>query len=529
MSNSGQLLPRYPEKFSNQHLANHATTTASPGNIVATQNGCAGGNFTNQSYAEICKAGGFSYPNNGEYDFEDFNNGWNTPREYQCNYCSAPETITDGCDPDPKTGPGPQCQCTGYGWTSTGGQRCAVKRIAFNGSAAGCCMLKTSPFYSPSKGTTTGWAKGRGSINQWQSLTNDTYTCDPNVLFDCSQSAQAVAEVCSRNMSNPNAEVYSAWNKRSKQNDAASSGMCYGYAKNVVGNNTGAKGTVLTAALNGIANVPNMGFGKQNVKHATAINNMLELCSETGGCDGALSNICTNYTYNDVLSAYQNYLNASDKTTAEAVANKNLYQACGCHLQPEQYGKWSNLGVSTTCDPVCMIPGVVPEWTAAGPKQCEQNLCIIDNVKIDIINSNAGDITFNEVCGGCGNNGSGCRCVFSGINVFESGSSVGNINFSQNCGGSCQIPDANNPGNFIPINCATGIPTGNVPIGGSTWDAVKKWASSHQFELVVLVAAFITALVMFFMWLNKKPMLPKVPSIGNKITLADLFGQYADF
>lgn len=501
---------RSPEQFTQTQLA--SAITKLNGTLTA-QNGCVT-NYSTEPAESQCSQSSFKYPQNGEYVFYYDENSVDT-----CVACLAGY----GCSYDNEIGPGAPCTCGGGGGGSINkGQKCAVQRVAFNGDIGACCMIAMSPGHINGQ-ITTGWNKAGQSnpqFNNWAFLAYDTYTCSPQSTFDCSTAASNVASECSTFNRDG---TYIAWNPNNKNKVPA---YCYNYVNNVVSANNSASAEVLNAALN---NLPaNFDFGKNDTTgiQANALNNIINLCSTKGGCDKSLQNICSNKSYNDVLNAYKNYLDPNS-TPLEKLISQNIYQACGCHLPPVQYESdgWSNLGVTETCDPICMIPGVVPQWSSAGPLQCSQNLCIINDVKIDIINSNAGNITFNEVCGGCGNNGGGCRCIFSGINVFQSGSTVGNLNFSQNCAGNCQIPDINNPGNFIPVNCSTGLPSGNtpIPINLTKWELIKKWANNNKFELLVIVIAIIIAIIILLVWLNKKNHLPKSNDLIDQITLSDLF------
>lgn len=499
---------RSPEKFTQAQLS---TTTTNINDTLTAINGCVTNNaFGGGSSEYQCSQSTFEYPQNGEYIFYN-----DTSVAAGCTAC----TSGYGCDYYNSTGPGATCHCPAGNLNQ--GQRCAVQRVAFNGDIGACCMLYMSPG-TPSGLITTGWKTNGPTYNNWTFINSDTYTCSPSSIFDCSISAPNVATTCSSFTDHPS--TYNAWINKSPTTKSPT-GYCYNYVNNVIGNS--ASSEVLNAALNNLPSNFNFGSNDATGVQANALNNMISLCAAKGGCDKALQNICANKKYDDVLDAYKKYLDPNSNPL-ETIVNQNIYQACGCHLPPIQYESdgWANLGITETCDPICMIPGVAPQWSSSGPLQCTQNICIIDNVKIDIINSNAGNITFNEVCGGCGNNGGGCRCIFSNISVVESGSAVGDLNFSQNCGGNCQIPDVNNPGNFIPVNCSTGLPSGggNVPIL-STWDLVKKWANDHKFELLVVVIAIIIVIFILLVWLNKKPHIPKSNDLIDNITLNELFNR----
>lgn len=516
MSNLAQ---RKPEIITQYRLANEAQNV---GDTVVAKNGCVSDTLTYPAeyQCDTANPNGW-YPKNGEYTFF-----YDTKSQWSCSTCSDSNSYGCSYQNEPDYG-GAICSSCG-GQDPNRAQKCAVQRTNLYGDPGACCMIYTSPGSQSNGNVSTGWRVGGSNpaFNNWHFISggisdDTTFTCPPKTTDDCSLFASTIATECS-NFNVPG--TYNSWISTSSKNNTL--GYCYNYVNNVVSPSNSASVEVLNAALNKLPSSFEFGKNDKTGVQASALNNILNLCSTKGGCDKSLQNICSNKSYNDVLNAYKNYLDPNS-TPLEKLINQNIYQACGCHLPPVQYESdgWSNLGVTETCDPICMIPGVVPQWSSSGPLQCSQNLCIINDVKIDIINSNAGNITFNEVCGGCGNNGGGCRCIFSGINVFQSGSTVGNLNFSQNCAGNCQIPDVNNPGNFIPVDCNTGLPSGNTPVPTNLtkWDIIKKWANNHKFELLVIVIALIIAIFILLVWLNKKPHLPKSSDVIDQITLSDLF------
>jgi hypothetical protein len=188
------------------------------------------------------------------------------------------------------------------------------------------------------------------------------------------------------------------------------------------------------------------------------------------------------------------------------------------------------LGIDETnvaCDPLCMLPDVAKQWVNGVQAQCHQNLCIIDNVAINIINSKeSGGINFNVVCG-CGQGSGTCRCVFSDISIFQENSSIlGGLNFQSNCG-SCVKPDPANQGNFINISCDTGLPIG--PISPDTFlGRIIKWFESNKMLfLFLIVIVIIIGIVIWFIFIREPTKIKK--SLGDKVTLNDLFGEFSSY
>jgi Family of unknown function (DUF5857) len=304
-----------------------------------------------------------------------------------------------------------------------------------------------------------------------------------------------------------------------------------------------------------VTKFPYLGIAPNELPYAQSINSILSLCKTKGGsgCEGALLNICQknandpNNPWNRdyMYTAYQNYLNLSQKHKKdptslsqneknEMYAWQNIFTACGCHLPANQYSEWTRLGVdeaNLACDPLCKLPGVLQRYANNQPAVCTQNICILDNISIDIINSQIpGGITFNTLCGNCGGKQGGCLCVFSGINIFQSGSSVGNINFQQNCGGNCQMPDPNQNGNFIPIDCSTGLPIGGgptpTPPSPGLLSNIGQWLKDHWVITILIILLFI-GIVFLVVWLTSKKK-KKYKGPGENITLSDLYPNFDD-
>lgn len=146
-------------------------------------------------------------------------------------------------------------------------------------------------------------------------------------------------------------------------------------------------------------------------------NLLKDLCNQPangGFCSNNWTQICSNYTRSDA-------------------ANPIVQQFCGCYLPESQY----NQSIQRSCDPICSNINNVqyfPGPTALSPQPCNSNVCIIDNVTIDIISSNVGPITFSQLCTNCGVAGS-CQCIIGDIDIISQNSQLAGINLTQNCGG----------------------------------------------------------------------------------------------
>ena len=102
------------------------------------------------------------------------------------------------------------------------------------------------------------------------------------------------------------------------------------------------------------------------------------------------------------------------------------------------------------CNRAGTIPAVGPDGVT--PLTCTNNICLIDDVTINLINSSvSGNLAFDQVCGGCGSSSPGvtssCSCIIQGDSITAVNSQInGNISLNQSCTGSviqCVTTDTN--------------------------------------------------------------------------------------
>ena len=150
-------------------------------------------------------------------------------------------------------------------------------------------------------------------------------------------------------------------------------------------------------------------------------------------CKPILENFCRTVTRKDVFE------------------NDDLKVLCGCYMPEEQYPYrgFISLDCSTTCNG---IDNIQPkDWN------CDQTVCIIDNVTINEVDSE-GNINLSQICGG----GQNSVCLLKDININQVNSKVGDgVHIDQQCrscynwiGGnnidSESVLDENTPSGFIP-------------------------------------------------------------------------------
>lgn len=167
-----------------------------------------------------------------------------------------------------------------------------------------------------------------------------------------------------------------------------------------------------------------------------------------------------------------------------------LYQACACHLPADQYSSFLGIidqGYYHACDPVCSVAAlegkVVGQYSDGNLVTCKQNNCIIDNTTINILNSNQGNINFNQVCGSAGTLGS-TTCYLKDFSVFEQASTNGDIDIAQNCG-NCYIGG-------VEVNCSSGEPL-------TWWGKIKRlFTKKNLIILIILIVVIIALLIISY-------------------------------
>jgi hypothetical protein len=182
-------------------------------------------------------------------------------------------------------------------------------------------------------------------------------------------------------------------------------------------------------------------------------------------------------------------------TREEVLDNKSLTSFCGCYVEPDKRfidNIWVTPGClnnnpeekcekcppndregcvnNPTCDSLCHRANTSQRATVNNGKfiTCPQNICAINDVTIDIINSViGGGINFNSICGGCDKN-NGCLCVISGLNINQTMSNIGVGNLNNLCETSYCINEKDeiqDCGDFNPKNGAIPFLNYSVNIG----------------------------------------------------------------
>ena len=81
----------------------------------------------------------------------------------------------------------------------------------------------------------------------------------------------------------------------------------------------------------------------------------------------------------------------------------NAQKWCGCFLPEKEYARYDRLNIPRECNPLCNADGNISLTDSNFvPKICTNNICVIDDLSIDIISSQYENFNFNQICRGCG-------------------------------------------------------------------------------------------------------------------------------
>lgn len=205
-------------------------------------------------------------------------------------------------------------------------------------------------------------------------------------------------------------------------------------------------------------------------------------------------------------------------TAAEVQTDGYTRGWCGCHMSPEQYTKYTKFSIDVSCTPFCAAQNVIPIATSLkGSRTCEQNICIIDDVTIQIINSEVGSINISNICRGCGDSSSvpknssttirsTCNCQIGDANVRVINSRVGTssngqINVTQDCQGTLSCFKQTDDNQRVPVNCNYDG-TADEYIQDELTQRNVQYASSSLFYIFLgwLIIFMIIFLIFFFLY-----------------------------
>ena len=163
---------------------------------------------------------------------------------------------------------------------------------------------------------------------------------------------------------------------------------------------------------------------------------------------------------------------------------------CGCYAPPPTVDPT----ILPQCDPLCTRIGTIPLPNGKGEAlQCNNSVCVIDDVSIQAAKSSIGSdsINFRQVCNTCGSGP--CTCIISGISITATLASIGvTSNFDQVCGPNSTCLETQPDGTDRVVDCAEAGPT------------PPKEAISANLWIVIVGVAFIVVLAVIIFIFKRK-------------------------
>lgn len=182
----------------------------------------------------------------------------------------------------------------------------------------------------------------------------------------------------------------------------------------------------------------------------------------------AMKDLCCKYPTLCEQSIKQNCITAN---VARLSLNPTEQEWCGCYLPDEAYTTYINTyNINKECTPMCNGANNIPLTDPDGnPTLCQQNVCLIDDVTINIIKSNVqGTVNIAQFCGGCQSQQdnpevSSCVCILDNATLDIINTEIGgDVNIAQQCGNTVCTRRA------TPAELAQGLPPVlQIPCTGS--------------------------------------------------------------
>ena len=209
------------------------------------------------------------------------------------------------------------------------------------------------------------------------------------------------------------------------------------------------------------------------------------LCSFAlgGNIEGSFS-VCKNNKY------LQNQYTKDDLST-----NKNLAYFCGCYLQSSNYIPT----VPLECDSLCGAEQSIKLFDISNNQiRCQNNICAISDITINIYESTVGNINFEQICGGICGEIACSKCYLENITIDILQSKVGDINLVQKCGGvgstqetAFECYEIDNNGKYVQIPCEE-EPSSSVSINIIIFIVV-----------IVFIVILVILLIIFLIFKNR--------------------------
>ena len=197
--------------------------------------------------------------------------------------------------------------------------------------------------------------------------------------------------------------------------------------------------------------------------------------------------------------------------------NPELTKWFGCYLPQSEYEDYSvKYNIQPACTPVCNRISTIPEVGINSlPQNCDQSVCIIDNVTADLINTTiGGGVSIDQICTGC--TGGSCTCMVSDVTIDIDGSTINGqvVPVAEICGSyTCQQtnPSAVGP-DMITIPCSAGA---QDPFQAVEDQLLAQALVAYRWNWIVtiVIVVVILLLIMLLVWLfhPRKVVTPGTP------------------
>lgn len=191
---------------------------------------------------------------------------------------------------------------------------------------------------------------------------------------------------------------------------------------------------------------------------------------------------------------YQNIGQNGVSLSRDVIANNTgLLNFFGC-VSPDLKNPPEAANVLTNakeCDALCNREDTIKLYNADGKvKECNKSVCIIDQITIDAVNSEAQGINFNQVCNNCAG---GCICIISGVDINALWSEIPDANFSQDCGSNSLCYQTNALNQLVPVDCNNVITNNNTPVN----------TIPFYYYIVAIIGLIILILFIYFLFIKK--------------------------
>lgn len=395
-------------------------------------------------------------------------------------------------------------QGIGTGDCGTNGSTVTCERTKFTGDPLKCCLNNVNC-------TGQCWSdKPDASGKQ---------TCDPNTRNQfAGVCPELLSQYCTGTLptDDPNS---SAWLRRWNATDVNSPSNCYNlFLRRMQINTDPNKCPPPVVPTLGVCNLPTeeldaIGWSQNQALMTQVFERYRNLGYQLGTDPGQPGyNAFQEFLYTNICCPYSGMCSSAIKDvcaveSAQRISlNPTTAKWCGCHLPVGEYQAYHReYGIQPQCTPMCNRANVIQQ---AGrdmlPLTCTTNTCIIDNVTVNLLNSNVqGGLNFQQMCGKCG--AGTCSCIISNSSVNIIDSTVGGslVPALQSCSSSASTCTQSNAGDFGPSNITVPCSNTSNNIYNTYNELVVERQSQNRragilWTLVIL--GFLLLLVVIFIW-----------------------------